>query len=71
MKLSAVEGVALWYRLYLVLLPLTKRKAKLPTEQALMKRFECSRNTVRHALRRLRSERRIVTTRGSGSYPRG
>lgn len=42
----------------------------LPSETELMEHFQVSRNTVRRALGRLESEKRIVRRRGSGSYAR-
>lgn len=42
--------------------------SKLPSEAALMRRFSCSRNTVRGAIARLAEIGLITTKRGSGSY---
>lgn len=42
----------------------------LPSELELMKRYQVSRNTVRHALSRLEREKRIVRRRGSGTFAR-
>ncbi|MFT0762805.1 GntR family transcriptional regulator [Scrofimicrobium sp. R131] len=42
--------------------------AKIPSETVLMRRFSCSRNTVRAAIARLNEVGLINTRRGSGSY---
>jgi len=42
--------------------------AALPTESELMDMYQVSRNTVRRAIDRLVSERRVVRRRGSGTY---
>ncbi|MFV0428302.1 MAG: GntR family transcriptional regulator [Arachnia sp.] len=42
--------------------------SKLPSESALMRRFGCSRNTVRSAIAHLSRIGVITTRRGSGSY---
>lgn len=42
--------------------------ARLPSESALMRRFACSRNTVRSAIAQLAEIGLITTRRGSGSY---
>jgi GntR family transcriptional regulator len=42
----------------------------LPSETELMEHYEVSRNTVRRALGRLETEKRIVRRRGSGSFAR-
>jgi len=42
--------------------------AALPTESELMDLYQVSRNTVRRAIDRLVSERRVVRRRGSGTY---
>lgn len=44
---------------------------KLPTEQELSRRYQMSRQTVRHALRLLSEEGLIQTRQGSGSYSVG
>lgn len=43
----------------------------LPSEGRLAQRYELGRDAVRDALRVLRSEGRIVTVKGSGSFVRG
>jgi GntR family transcriptional regulator len=42
----------------------------LPTELELMRRYQVSRNTIRHALARLEREKRIIRRRGSGTIAR-
>jgi GntR family transcriptional regulator len=41
--------------------------AKLPTEEALCRRFGCSRHTIREALRQLREEGLVTSRQGAGT----
>ena len=41
--------------------------AKLPTEEALCRRFGCSRHTIREALRQLREEGLVASRQGAGT----
>jgi len=41
--------------------------SKLPTEEALCRRFECSRHTIREALRQLREEGLVSSRQGAGT----
>jgi GntR family transcriptional regulator len=73
--LRARRGVAFYHQVYLLLSAalndgLISAGSALPTETALMEKFQVSRNTVRRALARLEQEKRIVRRRGSGSFAR-
>lgn len=69
------RGIAYYHQLYTLLSAalndgsITAGSA-LPSESALMERFDVSRNTVRRALGQLEQEKRIIRRRGSGSYAR-
>jgi GntR family transcriptional regulator len=69
------RGIAYYHQLYTLLSAALHDGSiaagdALPSESALMERFEVSRNTVRRALGQLEQEKRIVRRRGSGSYAR-
>jgi len=69
------RGICYYHQVYTILLrALTDGTiaagTALPSESALMERYQVSRNTVRRALRRLEDEKRIICRRGSGSYAR-
>jgi GntR family transcriptional regulator len=69
------RGIAYYHQLYTLLSAALNDGSiaageALPSESALMERFEVSRNTVRRALGQLEQEKRIVRRRGSGSYAR-
>ncbi len=74
-EISRRRGVAYYHQVYTVLeMALSEGfippGSALPTETALMERFQVSRNTVRRALAELEKEKRIIRRRGSGSYAR-
>jgi GntR family transcriptional regulator len=74
-ELSRRRGVAYYHQVYTLLeMALSEGfippGSALPTETALMERFQVSRNTVRRALAELEKEKRIIRRRGSGSYAR-
>lgn len=66
-------GVTQYHQVYSLLLRAISKGeirsgAALPTESELMEMYKVSRNTVRRAIDRLVSERRVVRRRGSGTY---
>ncbi len=66
-------GVTQYHQVYSLLLRAIAKGeirsgAALPTESELMEMYKVSRNTVRRAIDRLVSERRVVRRRGSGTY---
>jgi GntR family transcriptional regulator len=68
-------GVSYYHQLYTLLSAalndgLIAPGSALPSESELMRRFQVSRNTVRHAIGQLEREHRVVCRRGSGSYAR-
>jgi GntR family transcriptional regulator len=74
-EVSRRRGVSYYHQLYTLLeMALSEGfippGSALPTETALMERYQISRNTVRRALAELEKEKRIVRRRGSGSYAR-
>lgn len=74
-ELSRRRGIAYYHQVYTLLAKALADGSiaagtALPSESALMRQFQVSRNTVRRALGRLEAEKRIVKRRGSGSYAR-
>jgi GntR family transcriptional regulator len=74
-EITKRRGISYYHQLYLLLRSslnsgLIVAGSPLPTESALMERFDVSRNTVRRALGLLEQEKRIIRRRGSGSYAR-
>lgn len=74
-RLGKRTGVARYHQVYTLLLRsladgTIAAGSALPSELELMRRFQVSRNTIRHALARLEREKRIVRRRGSGTFAR-
>jgi GntR family transcriptional regulator len=69
-------GVARYYQLYSLLVRalndgVIPPGGALPSESELMRLYRVSRNTVRHALERLETEKRVLRRRGSRTYALG
>src|SRR5690606_22881793 len=74
-RLGRRSGVARYHQVYTLL---SRALAEgtiaagsvLPGELELMRQYQVSRNTVRHALARLEREKRVIRRRGSGTFAR-
>jgi GntR family transcriptional regulator len=74
-RLGRRTGIARYHQLYTVLVRALadgsiSAGSALPSEAELMRCYDVSRNTVRHALARLEKEKRIIRRRGSGTFAR-